>query len=136
MAESYGYYLTDTGAVSGTTYVYTVRCLSSNAKKYESSYDTDGIKVIYCSQPVLKCISKSSAGVKVNWNTVKGTGKYRVFRKTTGGSWKKVADTTSTSYTDKNVVKGTKYVYTVRCLSKNGTEYLSSYDTAGKSIRY
>lgn len=127
---------TDTGVASGTTYVYTVRCLSSDEKKYESSYDTDGIKVTYCSQPVLKGISKSSAGVKVNWNTVKGTGKYRVFRKTTGGRWTKVADTTSTSYTDKNVVKGTKYVYTVRCLSKNGKEYLSSYDTTGKSIRY
>ena len=126
----------DKSAMSGTTYRYTVRCISDDGKQYLSSYDKNGKKIYYCSQPVLKCISKSSAGVKVNWNTVKGTGKYRVFRKTTGGSWKKVADTTSTSYTDKNVVKGTKYVYTVRCLSKNGTEYLSSYDTAGKSIRY
>ena len=33
---------TDTTVISGTTYTYTVRCISSDGKTYTSAYDTTG----------------------------------------------------------------------------------------------
>jgi fibronectin type 3 domain-containing protein len=36
---------TDTTAQSGTTYLYTVRCLSANGKSYTSSFDSTGLTI-------------------------------------------------------------------------------------------
>ena len=73
--------------------------------------------------------------MKLVWSRVEGAVKYRVFLRTDTG-WKKVADTEDTTYTDTTVVSGTKYKYTVRCISANGKTYTSNYDSAGKSITY
>ncbi|MCD8084938.1 MAG: phage tail tip lysozyme, partial [Clostridiales bacterium] len=50
--------------------------------------------------PVLSGVTGTSSGVTVEWEAVSGAAKYRVFRKVSGGSWTKLTDTTSTSYTD------------------------------------
>lgn len=86
--------------------------------------------------PVLSSVSNTSKGVTVKWAKVTGAAKYRVFRKSGSGSWAKVGDTTSTSYTDTTANSGVTYKYTVRCLSSDGKSYTSSYDKTGKSIKY
>jgi hypothetical protein len=48
--------------------------------------------------------------------------------------WKKLKDTTSTSYTHTSVESGKTYTYTVRCISSTGKSYKSGYDTVGKSM--
>ncbi|MCD8146485.1 MAG: fibronectin type III domain-containing protein, partial [Clostridiales bacterium] len=88
------------------------------------------------STPTLSGVSNTTSGVKITWKSVSGAAKYRVFRKTGSGSWKKIADTTSTSYTDTTAASGTTYKYTVRCLSSNSSVYTSSYNSTGLSIRY
>lgn len=127
---------TDTTAVSGTTYYYTVRCITSDGTATTSGYDSTGLSITYIAAPTLSAVSNTASGVKVTWEAPAGGVNYRVFRKTSNGSWKKVGDTTSTSYTDTTGKSGTTYYYTVRCIDSEGTSYTSSYDSTGLSIKY
>lgn len=124
----------DNKVQSGKKYSYTVRCMSEDAKNYISAYNTTGKTIVYIAEPVLTSVSNVKGGVKVIWAKSNGAAKYRVFRKTGSGSWKKIADITSTSYIDKSVKSGTQYSYAVRCLSKDSKSYTSAYDTRGKTI--
>ena len=85
--------------------------------------------------PQLKSISSKAAKVTLKWNAVSGAKAYRVLRKEAGSdSWKKIADTTELTYKDKTVTPGARYTYTVRCISKDGSYYMSSFDKTGKTI--
>lgn len=67
--------------------------------------------------PVLKAASNTTAGINVSWNKVDGAQKYYVYRKTSGTSWSRIAEVTSTSYVDKTAKSGSTYSYTVRAYS-------------------
>ena len=123
-------------AKSGTKYTFTVRCISSDGKTYTSGYDSTGKTITYIAAPKLSSVSNTASGVKISWDKAKGAEKYRVYYKTAGGSWTKIGDTTSTSLTWKGAKSGTKYTFTVRCISKDGKSYTSGYDSTGKSIKY
>ena len=124
---------TDTKTESGTTYIYSVRCLSSNGSFPTSAMSgTKSIK--YIAAPALPTASNVSGGVQLNWTAVPGAEKYRVFRKVEGGSWAKLGDTAETTYTDTTGESGTKYFYTIRCVSADGKTMTSAYNTTGKSI--
>ena len=125
-----------TGAKSGTTYAFTVRCVTSDGKTYTSGYDTTGKSVKYIAAPSISAISNTETGVKISWGKVTGAEKYRVFYKNSSGGWTKIADTTSASYTWTGVVSGTNYTFTVRCVSSDGKTFTSGYDTKGTSIKY
>ena len=124
------------GAKSGTKYTFTVRCISKDGKSYTGAYDTTGKTITYIAAPKISSLSKTSSGVQVKWGKVTGAVNYKVFRKTANGSWTAVGTTTGTSFVDKTAKKGTKYTYTVRCVSKDGKTYTSAFDATGKSITY
>lgn len=118
---------------SGAIFTYTIRAISNNAKQFLSGYNNGkGAKYVYT--PEINSISNTSNGVKLSWNKPTGTEKFRLYRKTGSGSWQKVADTTATSYTDGSARNGTKYSYTVRCISSNAKSFQSYYNTTGKTI--
>ena len=74
--------------------------------------------------------------VKFTWKKSKGASGYYVYRKVGSGSWKKYAtvrDGSKTSYTDKKVVSGKTYYYSVRAYKG---KKLSSYNKTGKKIVY
>ena len=128
---------TDKTAVSGKTYIYTVRCLSGDEKSFISSFDAKGLTITYIAAPVLKTATSGTSGVTVTWEKSAGATKYRVFRKEGSGGWKKIADVGDVAtYTDKTAVSGSTYTYTVRCLSDDGNSYISSYDAKGLTITY
>ena len=124
-----------TGAKSGKTYAFMVRCVSADGTKFTSAYDATGKFITYIATPKLSSVSNTATGITIKWGKVTGAEKYRVFYKTTG-SWKKLIDTTSTSYIWTKAKSGTKYAFTVRCINSKGTSYTSAYDTTGKSITY
>ncbi|MBR4393013.1 MAG: S-layer homology domain-containing protein [Oscillospiraceae bacterium] len=64
--------------------------------------------------PELQNLSASSKGVTLSWNDVSDAAKYKVYRKSTGGSWEALKATKETSYTDAAVQMGAKYAYKVR----------------------
>ena len=121
----------DKTAKSGTKYTYTVRCMSGNT--YTSEL-VAGKTITFIAMPKLGAVANVTGGIKVTWSKSAGAAKYRVFRKTGSGKWVTLADTTALSYVDKTAKKGTKYTYTVRCVSADGKTFTSAYNTAGLSI--
>ncbi len=114
---------------SGTKYTYTVRCVSKDGKSFTSGYDSKGKSITYIAAPKISKLQNISSGVT-------GAAKYRVYRKTGSGSWTKLGDTTKTYWVNKAVKSGTKYTYTVRCVSKDGKSFTSGYSIEGWSIKY
>ena len=126
---------TDSKVSSGKTYTYTVRCINSSATKFTSGYDSKGKSVKYISAPKITKAESVNGGVKISWNKSKGAEKYRIYYKGSKG-WTRLADTTSTSYTDSKVSSGKTYTYTVRCINSSATKFTSGYDSKGKSVKY
>ena len=126
---------TDSKVSSGKTYTYTVRCINSSATKFTSGYDSKGKTVKYISAPKITKAESVNGGVKISWNKSNGAEKYRVYYKGSKG-WTRLADTTSTSYTDSKVSSGKTYTYTVRCINSSATKFTSGYDSKGKTVKY
>ncbi len=103
---------------AGTTYTYTVRCLDSK-DNFVSGYDKSGKSNLFLAPPSISSVSKTNNGNLIKWADVEGVAGYRLYRKTIGASWKKLADITDTSYIDTSVKSGTVYTYTLRCLDEN-----------------
>ena len=124
---------TDSGVSPNRTETYTIRCIDKNGNTV-SGYNSKGWSKKYA--PVAPKISKltnTSKGVSVTWGKVAGVYGYRLYRKYAGGSWTKVKDTTSTSFTDSGAKKGKKVTYTLRCIDKNGKTIIG-YNATGWSI--
>ena len=85
--------------------------------------------------PKISKAESINGGVKISWGKVKGAVKYRVYYKGSKG-WTRLADTTSTSYTDSKVSSGKTYTYTVRCINSSATKFTSGYDSKGKTVKY
>lgn len=134
IGESTSTTFTHKSAKSGTSYTYTVRAYDSS-EEYKSAYVSAGYTKTFVAPPTLKSVSNTTSGVKITWNKSAGATKYRVFVKS-GSKWKKLGDTSSTSFTHKSAKSGTKYTYTVRCLSSTGKSYVSGYDKKGISYMY
>lgn len=115
---------------SGKKYAYTVRCITSNGKKFTSYYNKTGKAATYIAPPKITSFTNSSSGVTIRWGKVNGALKYRVLIKSSG-TWKKLADTKSTSYLHK-IKDGKKHTYTVRCLN-SGNGFSSAVNTTGWS---
>lgn len=131
VGDTTGLTLTDKTALSNHRYTYTVRCVTSDGKAFASAYDTVGKSILFIAAPVLKSAVNTYGGVTISWNASAGADRYRVFRRVSGGSWTKLVDTMLTSYVDKTAVSGTKYAYTVRCINKTATAYLSAFHSPG-----
>lgn len=117
---------TDTTAVSGTTYCYSVRCTNAAGTAYTSGYDAEGLTITFLSAPKFSSVTNTSTGALVSWEAVPGAHKYRVYRMVPGGSWKKLADTAETTYTDSTAVSGSTYLYSVHCVNDEGTALTSA----------
>ena len=122
----------DTTAVTGTSYTYTVRCISSDGKTYTSNFNTSGKTIKFMVTPTFE-IENSDDGVLVTWDKVNGAAKYRVFKKVSG-KWTALTDTTGTSFIDTTAIGGESYTYTVRCISADGKTYTSNFNSSGKTI--
>lgn len=123
----------DTNVESGKSYTYTVRCLNASGSRFVSDYDHNGKTATYYTAPVLK-LSNAEDGVSMKWDAVPQASKYRVYYKGSKG-WTKLADTSSTSLTDNDVVSGVRYTYTIRAMDGSGN-HLSWYYPDGFSIQF
>lgn len=131
---------TDTSLVhlqpaSGVKYTYTVACMNADCTERVSSFDSKGLSINYIASPVITSGEVTEKGIKLTWDKVDGAQKYRVFVKS-GSKWKKLKDTTSQSFTHKNLTEGNSYTYTVRCISSNGKSYTSAYNKDGWTFDY
>ena len=120
---------TDTTAVSGINYTYTLRAL--DAENNFASYYNGGKSVTYVKAPTINKIENTVTGSKISWGKCSGASKYRVYY-LQNRSWKALGNTTATSFTHNKLKSETKYTYTVRCLDSKGN-FASGYDKNGTS---
>lgn len=123
----------DYSAKAKKTYTYKVRAYKVKGNKVTKSAFSAKKKIMRLNYTDIASTSNTATGVKIQWNSRKGADTYRLYRKTTGG-YTRIATTKSLSYTDTNVVSGTKYTYRVACV--NSKTNSKSYYSAGKSRTY
>ena len=124
---------TDSAVSANQTKTYTIRCIDKNGKTISGFNSKGWSKKYIATTPKITKLTNTSNGVSVTWNKVTGVYGYRLYRKYAGGSWTRVKDTTSTSFTDSGAKKGKKVTYTVRCIDKKGNT-ISDYNKTGWSI--
>ncbi|MEQ2470284.1 leucine-rich repeat protein [Ruminococcoides sp. CLA-JM-H38] len=84
--------------------------------------------------PSVSSLTNTASGIKLSWKKIDGAYGYRVYQKTSNG-WKRIKDTTATSYTDSAVSANQTKTYTIRCIDKNGNT-VSGYNSKGWSKKY
>ena len=117
---------TDTAAVSGTTYQYTVRtyakgCLSS----YYATKD-----VHYLSRPDVTATTVSTTSIKLQWKAVPGAEEYIIYVKNAEDEWEVYNTVTGTTYTAKGLTFGETYTFGVRAVNDLGQSTRSAEDSA------
>ena len=138
MGETTGNSFVDDDVRTGKSYTYTVRCIDNSLSAFMSDYDKNGKKYTYTLQlatPNITSCTSVSDGIKISWGAVPGANKYRVYYKGKDG-WKKIAETGNTYYLDTDVRSGNSYTYTVRCITDNGKDFASGYDSTGATATY
>ena len=125
---------TDSAVSANQTKTYTIRCIDKNGNTV-SGYNSKGWSKKYTeSTPSISKLENTSGGIKLSWNKVTGAYGYRLYRKTSSG-WKRIKDTTATTYTDSAVKSGRTETYTIRCIDRNG-KTVSGYNSKGWSKKY
>ena len=117
----------DKSVVDGITYKYTVRSVNG---KVLSSY-TASNEVMFLKTPELISAEKTAEGIVVTFEENNNADSYRVYRKTQYTNWVLLSTISDTVYTDKDVIQGTEYIYTVRSVSGNSVSY---YDNSGVTV--
>ncbi len=113
---------TDSTLAFGKTETYRVRAYKkdSSGKNVYSAYSKDFVATSLPpapSTPVKVSVSENSATIK--WSAVSGTSGYYVYRyDVVSGSYENVGTTTSTQFTDKNLLMGTNYKYKIKAYCK------------------
>ena len=132
---------TDKKVKAGTTYSYKIRMF-----KYAPSQKNPDKKVkLYGSFSKTKKVTVSAGTVQwktdncsvlggkisLSWTSQKGVSGYQVVRATSeDGNYKRIADTTKTSFTDSDTASGQAYYYKVRAyVTKKGKNYYGAYST-------
>ena len=121
--------------------LYTVRCVDGSGQ-FTSGFSADGWENGYYAPPEITSIRFDEEGVTLTWNNAwqkhgENNGeRYRVYRKTAGNSWTRIADNlTESTYFDPTAQPGTTYIYTVRMVNEDGSQFLSGH-TSGKSVSF
>lgn len=129
-------YFLDTDVRSGSTYTYTVRCISSDKSRYEGTYNNTGWKYTYnMDTPKITSLKNTQKGVSITWDPVPNASKYRVYVKGSNG-WSRIVTTDKTEYLDTSVSLGSTYTYTVRCVDYADKKFTSSFNTTGWKITH
>lgn len=107
---------------SGESYTYKVRGITNNGRGYTSARSRRTALLMYLITPTITCTDQAD-GVKLTWTATTGASgiKYRLYRRTTGQSWMKLAEQTGRSYLDTGVTIGAKYEYMVQAVNKQGS---------------
>lgn len=86
-------------------------------------------------KPVVSSVTNTSSGIKLKWKKVTGAAGYYVYRRLSGGKWKKIATLTkksSVTYTDKTAKNAKIYFYRIRAYN---SKQQSSYSASSRTVR-
>ena len=121
----------------GTTYKVRVTAYKTiDSKKVSSSVYTQLTTATKTDAPSIKVSSSAKKTAKVSWSKVSGATGYTVYYSTSkNGTYKKLATTTSTSYTNKKLSSGKTYYFKVVANKKVGSVTINSAYSAVKSVK-
>ena len=110
---------------NGGTYSYRV-CAVKNGKQSTAT----PLQITYLATPQIKSFANRENGIALRWKNYTTAKQYLLYRKTSGGQWSSLAilPRGTTTYLDKNVQPGVKYIYTLRQTSGGVS---SAYYAAG-----
>jgi len=125
---------THTEAVGAKTYYYKVCAIDANGNT--GAYSSNKSVVCCCEAPNLKETSYNSSGYPIiSWSKVEGAKKYEVYCSTSAYSgYKKLATTSSTSYTHSKASVGKEYYYQVRAYGSS-TASISAFSQVAYAVR-
>ncbi|MEE1073942.1 MAG: hypothetical protein U0K93_00520 [Acutalibacteraceae bacterium] len=132
-------YYTDTSVKNKNgNYIYTVKAV--NKKGDATRYHYAGLVCLFAKAPVIDSVSVAGDNeIKIEWGKTKSGAKYTVMRKESGGEWKTLKKSlTTTSYTDKTAKNNKTYQYTVKASFSTdyGTATSSYHSTNGEKIKF
>ncbi len=116
----------DKTAKAGVNYTYAVRAYNGSVLSGFTSVTT-----VRLTNPAVK-LTNTKSGPKATWSKIAGAKGYMIYRKTSSGSYSKIATTTSLSYVDKTAKKNVKYYYAVKAY--NGS-YVSAYTAKAITVK-
>jgi len=118
---------TDTGLTANTTYYYKVSASNSVGESSQSSSVSAKTSESIPAVPSVWVSAVSSTSVTVSWSSVTGATGYKVYRSSSSsGTYSKVGDATTTSYTDTGLTVNTTYYYKVSASNSAGESAQSS----------
>ena len=115
----------------GFSYVYSVRAYTANG--LYSEYNSSKAAINFWVGIPTAVAKNTTNGVQIKWNLINAS-HYEIYRRVAGSSnWTLIGTTKELSFVDKNVKKGTYYVYSVRAVITGypytDYDYISAYDT-------
>ena len=128
IGTSTGTSYTDTTAVNGTTYFYTVKAVNSAGASGASNEASATAGTATPPAPTNLAATGGNATVSLTWTASANATSYNVYRGATAGgeSSTAIGTSTSASYTDSSVSNGTTYYYTVKAVDSGGTSAASN----------
>lgn len=115
-SEGVDYYV-DEDVTAGVSYSYKIRAVANDGT--ESITNNIG-SVTRLGAPAGIEIRNTASGISLKWGAVEGATSYVVYRKTSGTSFTKLKEVTTTSYVDKSYISGVEYTYIVRANNTTG----------------
>jgi fibronectin type 3 domain-containing protein len=104
---------TNTGLTTGKKYYYKIKAYKSSNNSPDSS--AVSAAPVPATPGAVKLAKTAATAIKISFGKVAGATGYEIYRATSsGGSYTKVIDTKSTSYTNTGLEKGKTYYYKVR----------------------
>ncbi|MCR4595086.1 MAG: D-alanyl-D-alanine carboxypeptidase family protein [Clostridiales bacterium] len=104
----------DKNVTAGSKYSYAVYAVKGSS--YKSACTP--ASVLRLISPAVS-LANANDGIKISWKKIASAKTYEIYRKDSGNSYKKIANVSSLSYTDKSAKSGTTYRYAVYAF--NGT---------------
>lgn len=130
----------DSTAVNGTTYYYTVTAINSAGESPASTQSpavTPTQPVVIPAAPTGVSAVRSMAQVNVSWSAIAGVSSYRVYRSTTQGTrGPQIGTTAGASYVDRDVVNGTVYFYSVAAVNSLGEGQASAQASVNNTMAW
>ena len=108
---------TGTGLITGKTYSYKVRakCKAGSVTTYGGYSAVVSVKAVPATPTAVKAVRASATSIKLTWGAVAGASGYEVYRSVWAtGTYAKVADAASATFTDTKRTTGKTYYYKVR----------------------
>ncbi len=105
---------------SGGEYRFSLCCAAEDGITPVSGWSDKGKSAPWFAAPRVERVEAAAAGIQIEWSEVPGAAKYRLYARSGGGSWKKVADATGTRCVWKKAKANTAYEFAVCCMDKKG----------------